>query len=950
MSSYTVPTDDQVQRALRRLTSYQLRRAFYEGLKNPHWVGALAHAGAFSDPPEPELANDGYVRETFWPEVAYLINVGPQAPTDVVDVLRTFGASHNSWVRRALFTIGSQIPAAEAVRLKPVVRNWESSGFGWRTDPHDLVSFAVNLIEGGETGFGISFANRLFRPRETEECPGDPVADLKEHWYSEELPRLVEVLGDRALMTVLPWLAEHERIAGHVGEGFDHSGFGRALISDRRGSNDKMSDALVDAVRDASIDSFLQDPEATTAILARYPILIVRRIALYALSEAIRRHLERGGATSGLISASVAMLDDEKCRDAQALVEFVKLAKAVGTVSSDGLTVLRRALDEGQYSQVEAQRITERLRGRGEVVSEIQAQIEDWQEDWRHRVLSGVGRDLLPADLQERLDALDAGRGVLSDPIVPTFQVIGWVGPNSPIALEDMRAMGSLELVAHLETWHDQGEGWGPEPSHEGQARVLSEVMSMCPAALGDEQRIVQRLRPTYVRAILSGWEAAWRAERELPWPQLFDVVAGVLDHADASDFPTEGNRFDDDPDFREAKKTAVRLLVQLAQSASASTVPNQYLQTIATLLLESLRDETSWREFVETAQDPGEGWDPLTVSLNWMWPIQLRGLINLVALGADAGCYAEALHALEQQLEREDPTGASRAVLGEGLGKLHSHAPDWLDQHMSEYFGTGEGVDRNQQVAVTTAVAMHYYHPALYGLLAGPMIALLNTNDEIAVGWGRGGGTSLQRIGEWVAGGIIRGQVGPEDPLRKAFFAGAPAETRGDAIGHIAWSFMHADAVDETIRDRLADLWDERVQHVRAHQDDKGELKDFYWFIRCDKFPSSWWLPRLKEALDLDSELETHGMIGEQLAAAAAQFPREALDALALLLKPDDTPFRDNYDLRAEALAPVIAACLDSGSPQLANEARALMNLMGARGELDLEQRVQALRDGRAT
>lgn len=949
MSGFTSPTTDEVQRVLRRLTNYQLRRAFYEGLKNPLWVRPLADAGAFRDPPEPELADDGYVRETFWPEVAYLINVGPQVPAEVVDVLLTLGGSRNSWVRRAVFTIGSRIPASEALRLKPVIRQWESSGFGWRTDPHDLVSFAVNLIEGGKTKFGVSFANRLFRPRETEAGDAGPVADLKDHWYGEELPRLVQVLGDRALVTVLPWLAEHERIATHVGEGFDHSGFGRALISDRRGSFQEMSDALIDAVRDTAIDSFLVDPDATWAILDRYPILVVRRIALYSLSEAIRQEVERGGETSRLLSASVAMLDDRKCRDAQALVEFVKLAKTVATVSPDQLTVLGSALEEGQYSRAEVQRISERLRQRGQEASEVQAEIDDWQEDWRHRVLSGIGRDLLPRDLQERLDDLDARRGVLSDPVVPTLQVSGWVGPSSPIAKEDMSAMAPLELVTHLETWRDQGGAWGPEPSHEGQARVLTEVISAYPAALGDEQRLVQRLRPTYLRAILNGWEAARRAERELPWHQLLDVVADVLHHADASEVPAEGSRFDDDPDFREAKKTAIRLLVQLVQPATATVVPDQYIPTIATMLLESLRDWTSWNEFAKSGQNSGEGWDPLTVSLNWMWPIQLRGLISLVALGADTGWYAEALLALEHQLAREDSTGASRAVLGEGLGKLFNHAPDWLVQHMSEYFGTGEAIDRNQQVAVTTAIAVHYYHPALYGLLSDPMIALLSSNEDVAVGWDRGRGSPSQRVGEWVIDGIIRGQVGLDDRLRNVFYTQAPAETRGDAIGHIAWSFMHADTVDETIRDRLADLWDERVRHVRARPEDKAELKDFFWFVRSNKFPPLWWLPRLKEALDLDNELQTHGMIGEQLGAAAAEFPGETLEALTLLLMSEDTPFRDSYDLRAEALAPVIASCLDSGDPQLAGEARALMNLMGARGEIDLEQRVQAVRDAQA-
>ncbi len=72
MGEYQAPTAAQVQAAMRRLTSFQLRRAFYEGLKNPLWVRPLADSGAFSSPPEPQVGSDGSVRDTYWPEASYL--------------------------------------------------------------------------------------------------------------------------------------------------------------------------------------------------------------------------------------------------------------------------------------------------------------------------------------------------------------------------------------------------------------------------------------------------------------------------------------------------------------------------------------------------------------------------------------------------------------------------------------------------------------------------------------------------------------------------------------------------------------------------------------------------------------------------------------------------------------------------------------------------------------
>ena len=87
MSSYKTPTAAEVQAVLLKVPTFQLRRAFYEGLRNPRWVRPLFEAGAFSNPPEPEQTEDGYIRDVYWPELSYLVRVAADAPADVVDVL-----------------------------------------------------------------------------------------------------------------------------------------------------------------------------------------------------------------------------------------------------------------------------------------------------------------------------------------------------------------------------------------------------------------------------------------------------------------------------------------------------------------------------------------------------------------------------------------------------------------------------------------------------------------------------------------------------------------------------------------------------------------------------------------------------------------------------------------------------------------------------------------------
>lgn len=943
MAEYQAPTAEQVQAALRRLTSFQLRRAFYEGLKNPHWVKPLADAGAFSSPPEPEVGSDGIVREQYWPEASYLDAMVEHVPVQVAEVLGTLAGSSNSWVRRVAFSAGSRMPTAIAAKLKPVIDGWEDSGYGWRTDPRDLVSFTVNLLQGGETKFGVSFANKLFRPIKDEGGNNDPVTELKAHWYSRELPRVTIALGDNALKTILPWLTLWEKNEGSIGDEFDHSGFGRSEISRTQNSYHEIQDALIDAVRDAAIQHLERDPAAAWAALNRKPILIVRRISLYAVAEVLGRQAATGRANTDLLTVARELMVDAKSREQLATSDFIGLLRALGTVSRSELDQLEGVLASGHITEQEAARITRGLRERGESDAEIQDQIAQWDRRWRHRVLAGVGPDLLPATLREQLDVLDAQDGVVDDPTRPTFQMSGWTGPNSPIPQEEMAALAPMELVAQLEGWQDEGDGWGPEPSHEGQARVLEAVVTSNPNALDGQRDLVRRLRPSYLRAILSGWEGALKSELALPWEQVLTLIGDILAHSDESDFPVEGGQFDDDPDFTEAKKVAVRFIAHLAARAPATTLSEKQLGRLADHLLTAATGTATWSEYVGTVAEEDSGWDPLMVSLNWKWPILLRGLINLVGLGEARPWHSRSLEALGQQLALEDPRGASRAVLGEGLANLFNHAHSWLLGSLSTYFGTRSGLDRNQQIAVTTAIAMQYYHPGLYRLLTDSMIAALDSTEQISIGW-RNDVSPQQRIGQWVIQAIIRGHIGDDDPLRTEFYTQAEPDARGDAIGHTAWSFMHAEEVDDAIRDGLADLWDERVRHVKTHPEDKAELKDFYWFIRSEKFPAAWWLPRLAESLTLNRELDTNGMIGEQLAAAADELPRVALDVLTMLLAPAETPDRDNYDLRSHSLARVIAAALKTSDPQLQADARSLMNHMGERGEIDLERRVQAI------
>ncbi|MEO5662872.1 MAG: hypothetical protein ABIR39_06270 [Nocardioides sp.] len=949
MTNYNAPAAAVVSETLRRIPTVTLRRAFYEKLLNPLWVKPLFEAGAFASPPEPQVTDDGYIRDIYWPEISYLVRVAPASPADVVDVLLSLKDTNNAWVKRAVFEIGSQIPAAQGARLKPLIQAWVTSetGFGWRSDPRELVSFAIALLEGGQTKTGRWFANHLFAPRPSKSDNSsrrDPELALEEYWYQTELPRLVPALGVDALSTVAGWLAAY---SGHANDGHDFSGMRRPSIRSRGGSHSSAEDALVDVVRDLAVTAVLEAPEQVAKLLLGSGVQLLRKITLFVVAEAIRLRVEAELDATYLLPLAQRLLGDDSSDDQNLRVEYAELAQAVASVDTSALDVINGFIAHAYTEDLKWMR--ERLVAADTPDEEATAEVTERADRYKHSMLSAIGADALPPPLRAELETLDATHGVIEGDLTPIGMITSWTGPNPFSSQDEMAAMSPIELVEHLASWHDTGDGWGPEPSHEGQGRAQTGLLTSNPLAVVGVGGLVGELRPTYLRAILDGWQAALKADLELDWSQAAELIRDVLAHSDESSFPVEGGNMDDDKDFRGAKSAAVGLLGELVKVRENVSIPAAALAEFADLLIRGADDEEAWVEY--DAYEPGEnGWDPLNMSLNWQWPERLRALIHLASRAEEAPWQQGALAAIERELARSDQHGAGRAVLGESLARLLNGVPDWMKAHAEESFGSKEGLSVQQQVTLSTAMATHYYHRELFDLLSGSMVAAIDIGDGIARGW-RSESDPVTKIGEWVIDALIYGHKTLEDPVVRAFFTTVKADVRGEALGTIAWSFFRAGKVDEPIRDRFASLLDERLRHVKDHPEDHAELKGLYWLAKGDKFPVDWWLPRLKEALELEPAIATERyMIGKELAHASSVEPATAFAVLRLLLAGREDGGMVSFDLTRHAVPVVLANAIGAGDPALRGEAEAYMHALGAKGYLQLDDEVKAVLNGVVT
>ncbi len=562
---YSVPTPDRVRAALLKIPTYQLRRVFYEGLENPFWVRPLSDQQAFAHPPDLQhMSPERYMsperlRDAYWPELSYLTRIAPQAPDDVVDVVLGLQESNNVWVRRAVIEIGSQIPAKSSVRLEPLLRTWAQSGFGWRTEPRSLVSFAVNLLKNGQPQLGRWLANKLFEPQPDNDPENfhNPVLLPEEYWFEEELPRMVLALHETALRALAGWLTAFVKSSEHSSNDQDSSAMIRSSIAERDDYSDGQEDALIDAVRDLALATVRSEPEETIGVLLSTNVKLLRKIAMFVLAEAIRQELDAGGDAKAILNVTRRLMDDQESYDECLRVEYARLAQAAVRADASSTSVVTPFLTRAFEADIAW--MSEHLpRPKGCTDQQWNNNIQATAQRTRHRWLSAIGHEALPADLREDLAKLDHASGAIHDPLEPVGRITSWTGPNPHTHHDEMATLAPAELVAHLANWHDEGDGWGPEPTHEGQGRELSSLLTTHPLALKGVPQLGKQLRPTYLRAILRGWQAATKADIELDWPQVVELAEYVLSHPLASAFPVEGGDMDDDKDFGGAKGAAI--------------------------------------------------------------------------------------------------------------------------------------------------------------------------------------------------------------------------------------------------------------------------------------------------------------------------------------------------------------------------------------------------------
>lgn len=917
--TWRVPTEEEVAATLARIGGFQLRRIFYDRLANPEWIPLLDQHGALRRPPAPEAAEAQIWQP--WPAGDYLVRMAPERPSEVRAILQRLVDDHASWhAKTKVLDAALAMPAEEARPMAAFIQR-QLSG---ELDPGtglDVVTFIERLAAVGDCRPAMRLAQALLRPRAVERNDGSGQrvvrAGIDAYWYAEALQRVVVALASdpRILPTVYAWLREQQVTSDswEPDQEWDVSSVWRPSISDHAQNHlhYDIADALVDALRNLTLQQLesAADLEGTLAVLERDHLPVAMRIALYALSEQV------GHREDALAIATERLLDRELLHDPWLHREYCQLATATLSKLTDAQFERWASLvDAGpQLSDARLQRVEERL----EPGQTVEQALSEHATYWRHELLSAVGESALRGRLREEHQALVAALGEIAHAGFRSWTWVSW-GDETPLTAAQLSEMSPAEVVETLSTWHPDAAS---RSTKDGLADALREAVEAKPAdfvAVADQ---LLALGEPYRSRFLDAVRKVSESSDVIDWHTFLQAVDGLYATVELID---------------DRAKYACRQVcsaIENATSGEHSRIPAHLLSTAARIVAAFLTDP-------EPSDGDNYGSDHLGKALNSLRPVALRTLIRIARAAklADAtdDVVPEVLKALEGCLVPRDESLAVAASFGESLSLLMWLDSGWVRQRIPAM----TTADPFGDVVLTTALTTNRTSQPLVDDLWGAIDSVLDRladDRRVELGW-RSDRSVAESIGDHLMTLLMWGVASPWPERVASFYSRVSSETVASVLGHVGWRLVHTDAPSSELLVRASAIWDERQAAVDAGLADAAQLAQFYWWVHSNKFPVSWWLPRLSHVADL-IDFEGRSFVGEHLEASAQEFPGETIALIARLLQNDAHTLARHGLVRASPR--VIARGLLSGTASVRQAARGLMDKLGEQGIVDMDIQV---------
>jgi hypothetical protein len=937
------------------LQNASVRKYFFENLHKAEWLQPLADSGFFAT--IPSLKRDS-VKNTLefplWPESRFLARMASVKPDLVLDIIKQIPDTDNTRVYEDFADAALKMPPELAVRLLEKAKKWACSPYQLLL-PKKLGSLAVHLATGGQIGAALELAGVLLevipdtkgkgasKKEETYSFTPEPSARFDTFYYAEiikkHFPELLKAGGVRALSSLCDLLESAIRFSRreHEDKGpEDYSHIWRPAIENHpQNPHHGIKDILVTGVR----DGLNQLVESDFTKVPEYVRLLEER--RWRIFHRLSLHLLRlyPDAAPNLVASRLTdrrLFDDDDVRHEYALLAD----KNFGKMTHAQQQIILNWIDKGPELQ-SFKESHEQWTGKPATDEDAARYKGMWQRDrlaWF--------KAHLPEEWKKRYEELVAKYGGPSHPEFTSITT-SWVGPTSPKTANELQAMPVTDIVEYLKSWQPPGDWMASSP--EGLGRLLSSIVAENPAPFSAEAVRFQRLDPTYIRAVLTGFREALKQQKVMEWSPVFTLCLWVVDQN--REIPGRNSKLRGvDPDWGWARKSIASLISAGFEEGTACIPFDQ--RAIVWRIIHPLTNDPD-PAFDREAGNGDPGLDAATLAINTVRGEAMHAAIHYALwiyrhleklpdfrerLARGFNEMPEVREVLDEHLDiSKDPSLAIRAVYGQWLPWLVLLDPVWTKEHIASIFPGTESERSYRDAAWETYIIFCAPYDNVFEIMGDQYAAALDRLGKVKEKktWIADPG---ERLAEHLMFFYWRGKLavdGPRDLLNR-FWSQAPESIRAHALGFIGRKFESTkETIPAEILQRLQFLWEQRLSAAKEKPNShKQEMAAFGWWFISGKFEDSWIMAQLIEALKISGKMEISESVVERLASFAQPMPYETVKCLELLVKGD----RDGWDIdmwRGHARI-ILASALQSGNKEASATAESLIHYLGSLGYLE--------------
>jgi len=940
-TSFTLPTEKQIEAAVPLLSSPQHERYFFMRLDNPLWIQPLWDRKFFGKPPSSEPVEGRGSRHPGWPASAYLARMASKAPEEVVEILEKI-ETDNWTVARDILNAAKAMPAAQGKRLAPMVAEFVRRGLL----PHgrkEVAELCAKLAREGEPDSAMVLLRKALS------VPADEEGQQRdEFWYIEGLKKdIIPAFVPVRAKDLLEYLCEQlERAIPSTkyerAPGDDGSCWWRPAIEDHEQNSDyQLAAKMVPCLRDVCEKGIRGNHTGLAEVLK---VLSARKTAVF---RRISLHVIRVFAEKAPELARQTVMDRDVFADSYLKHEYALLAGQCFPLLTDEergrwlgwIDAGPEAIDPGWYDRQDD--------------DEMRRVQKEWWQDYRLVWIRGHLTGERKKRVEDRFGAADI-------PGLAFFNVYtggsNWVQRESPSSVEELCEMSFQAAVEHVCKWRQEASRFRG-PSVGGLADTFGQYVASDAGALSAKAAALKNCPALYVRKFLTAMEAAVKEDKVIDLPAVLDLCKWVTDRPVDEDTSSADA---DDPmvehDWQWCRDTVADLIEEICKKRPDLKHQTAIWEVIKPLLQSPCESYVVQRE----DEDPrladygnlfltsplGKVLQAVFEYARWIAKSQSVTKDGREVYHKGLGFMPEVKTALEAGLQEDSNFGViGRAGYGWHMGLLYWLDKGWLKSRADGIFDLEKTENDATRVhgwaAWNCLLQYNRPHKEFYRILSKQFsyaVDQLATLDEDPKTSGEG---PIERLGEHLMILYARGDLGDlssgtDQQIMERLLTKAIRKVRTTAVRFVGATLRREEKDSEEelpkeVQNRFMDLWDWYWQ--RTGKDDAAANAQsglFGWWFASGAFPVDWSITRLEAFVSVVPKPQPDSFIVERLAEVAGENPETSVRILACMVKGDDENWRV-HGWRKEAEVVLKQAMAAGGKAK--KEAELLIDHLGRRG-----------------